>query len=66
MCLKSVTLFIEDEGGATAIEYALIGALVSIVMITALVKLGESLSNTFVSINAGLAADVSSAPQARP
>ena len=36
-----------DEAGATAIEYGLIAALVSIAAITAMGALGNSLSNTF-------------------
>ena len=36
-----------DETGATAIEYGLIAALVSVAAITAMGALGNSLSNTF-------------------
>ncbi len=38
---------LKDEAGATAIEYGLIAALVSIAAITAMGSLGNSLSNTF-------------------
>ncbi len=36
-----------DESGATAIEYGLIAALVSVAAITALVALGDSLATIF-------------------
>lgn len=39
--------FIKDESGATAIEYGLIAALVGVVIITAVRKLGSNLSATF-------------------
>lgn len=50
---------IQDESGATAIEYGLIAALVSVAIIVALTALGGSLSTLFnnisdtVSANAG-------------
>jgi pilus assembly protein Flp/PilA len=36
-------MFVVDEGGTTAIEYALIGSLVSIAIIVALATLGTEL-----------------------
>ena len=36
-----------DESGATAIEYGLMAALISIAAITAMGALGNTLSNTF-------------------
>ena len=42
--------FIRNEQGATAIEYGLIAALVSVVIITALTLLGNNLSSTFNSV----------------
>ena len=42
--------FIRDEAGATAIEYGLIAALVSVVIIAALTALGNQLSATFSSV----------------
>ncbi len=43
------TLFrlIRDESGATAIEYGLIAALISIVIVSALQLTGTNLSSTF-------------------
>lgn len=49
--MKSVLLrFVADESGATSVEYALVGALISIIAITALTKLGTSLSTKFNTI----------------
>ena len=42
--------FIQDEQGATAIEYGLIAALVSVIIITALTLLGTNLSATFNTV----------------
>ena len=39
--------FVRDESGATAIEYGLIAALISVAAITAMGTLGNSLSTTF-------------------
>ena len=44
---KYVTAFISDESGATAIEYGLIAALVSVAAITALGSMGNSLIAIF-------------------
>ena len=45
----------KDEGGATAIEYGLIGALISVAAITAMTALGEQLGVTFNSVRESLA-----------
>ena len=42
--------FGHDESGATAIEYALIVGLVSVVIIGALTLLGNNLSNLFETV----------------
>ena len=39
--------FLDDESGATAIEYGLIAALVSVAAIAALTLMGNSLKNIF-------------------
>ena len=46
--------FIHDESGATAIEYGLIVALVSVAAMAALSALGDSLSSVFDVISATL------------
>ena len=53
--------FAKDESGATAIEYGLIAALVSVAAIAALRGMGESLSNLFSTVSGELASAVSSA-----
>jgi pilus assembly protein Flp/PilA len=52
--MRFVTRFIQDERGATAIEYGLIVALISVVVITAITNVGKSLSTQFNTINTKL------------
>lgn len=47
--------FLGDESGATAIEYGLIAALLSVVIITALSLLGTELKTTFTKVKDELA-----------
>ncbi len=47
--------FIKDESGATAIEYGLIAALVSIALITGGQALGNQLGATFTNLKERLA-----------
>lgn len=49
--MQTLYRFLKDESGATAIEYGLIAALVSVVIITAVASLGDNLTATFESIN---------------
>ena len=44
---KVLYRFVKDESGATAIEYGLIAALVSVVIIGALTALGGALDSIF-------------------
>jgi pilus assembly protein Flp/PilA len=44
---KFVTRFINDESGATAIEYGLIVALIAVVIITAVTAVGTNLNTKF-------------------
>lgn len=46
--------FCNDESGATAIEYGLIAAGISIVILAAVNGLGTTLNNKFTSINNSL------------
>jgi pilus assembly protein Flp/PilA len=43
-------VFLEDERGATAIEYGLIAALIAVVIIGALTVLGTAISSKFDTI----------------
>lgn len=47
--------FAQDESGATAIEYGLIAALISVVIIGVVATLGTQLQTTFQSISDCLA-----------
>ncbi|WP_372785156.1 Flp family type IVb pilin [Phenylobacterium sp.] len=51
---KFVSRFLQDESGATAIEYGLIAALVAVVLVTALGAMGSKLSGTFSTISSKL------------
>jgi pilus assembly protein Flp/PilA len=51
-----VTLFLNDESGVTAIEYGLIAALISIVIIGAAGLVGTQLAGVFTRISTQLAA----------
>ncbi len=42
-----LTRFVEDESGATAIEYGLIAALIAVAIIAAATSLGGGLSSLF-------------------
>ncbi len=42
--------FINDENGATAIEYGLIAALIAVVIISAVTALGEQVAGTFTHV----------------
>jgi pilus assembly protein Flp/PilA len=46
--------FLNDESGATAIEYGLIAALIAVVIITGVTAVGTSLSTTFTNISGNL------------
>ena len=52
--LTSISKFLSDESGATAIEYGLIAALVSIAAILALTALGTELDAIFSSVSTTL------------
>ncbi len=52
--MKIVNRFLSDESGATAIEYGLIAALISVGIIAAATTLGNGLSNLFSGIGGKL------------
>ena len=45
-----VTRFVKDESGATAIEYGLIAAGISVAIITVVGQLGSKLNTTFEGV----------------
>jgi pilus assembly protein Flp/PilA len=48
--MSKIVAFLKDESGATAIEYGLIAAGISVVIITAVNMVGTSLNATFTDI----------------
>jgi pilus assembly protein Flp/PilA len=58
---KTIRNLIRDESGATALEYGLIAALVSVAAIGALTTLGGSLKNIFGIVSTQLNSAASSA-----
>jgi pilus assembly protein Flp/PilA len=51
---KVVRKFLRDENGATAIEYGLIAAGISVAIIVAVQTLGTNLNTTFTSVSSAL------------
>jgi pilus assembly protein Flp/PilA len=49
----SLTVRSRDEHGATAVEYALMLALIAVVIVGAVTLLGQSTSQPFVDVQAG-------------
>ena len=45
--LRSLARFVKDESGPTAVEYAVMLALIIVVCITAITTLGTNANNTF-------------------
>ena len=52
--MSSVFAFLQDESGATAIEYGLIAAGISIVIIASVNAIGSSLNSRFDTISTQL------------
>lgn len=48
--MKLVARFLKNESGATAIEYGLIAALISVAIIGGATAVGTGVNNTFTSI----------------
>lgn len=55
MSVSTLTRFLRDESGATAVEYGLLTALISVVIMGALSTLGANLSGTFTTVSTELA-----------
>ena len=52
--MSKLMQFARDESGATAIEYGLIAAGISIAIITVVVAVGSSLNTTFTTVQTAL------------
>jgi pilus assembly protein Flp/PilA len=62
-----VSRFVKDESGATAIEYGLIAAGISVAIITVVNGLGTKLETTFTKVKDSLVqSSTASAPSWRP
>jgi len=53
--MKTMIRFFKEEEGATAIEYGLIAALISVAAIAAMTSVGTQLSAVFTSVQTSLA-----------
>ena len=51
---RLISEFLNDESGATAIEYCLIAAGISIVIVVAVNGIGTQLNDKFTSVNASI------------
>ncbi len=60
--MKLIARFVKNESGATAIEYGLIAALVSIAIIGGVTALGTGLNTLFTKIEAQVSPVVAPAP----
>ena len=56
--MKRIRKFLKSEAGATAIEYGLIAALISVVIIAALQLTGNSLKTVFNNVGSVLSSSV--------
>jgi pilus assembly protein Flp/PilA len=52
--MATLKSFLRDESGATAIEYGLIAAGISVAIIVAVQGLGTKLTNTFTNVTTAL------------
>ena len=52
--MTKIANFLKDESGATAIEYGLIAALLSVTIIGAVRIVGTDVGATFTAVSAGL------------
>jgi pilus assembly protein Flp/PilA len=49
-CLQAVTRFLQAEDGPTAVEYAVMLALIIVVCLTAITTLGQNANQTFSNV----------------
>jgi pilus assembly protein Flp/PilA len=52
--MNTLARFVKDESGATAIEYGLIAACISVAIIAVVQGVGTKLTNTFTSVKNAL------------
>ena len=61
--MSTMKRFIQDESGATAIEYGLIAAGISVVIITVVTSVGTGLKDTFQKVGLAPAFFITSTPR---
>jgi pilus assembly protein Flp/PilA len=52
--IRSISRFLSSEAGPTAVEYAVMLALILVACITIITTLGQSISSTFGGVNTAL------------
>jgi pilus assembly protein Flp/PilA len=52
--MKMISRFLNDQSGATAIEYGLIAGLIAVVIITSVTAIGTKLNSKFTTISNSL------------
>ena len=52
--MKNFIQFFKNQEGATAVEYAIMAALIAIVIVAMVAIVGEKANNTFSSVASGL------------
>jgi len=52
--MTSISRFLADDGGATAIEYALIASGIALAIVAVVYSIGTTLNTTFTSVSTGL------------
>jgi pilus assembly protein Flp/PilA len=52
--MSKIVVFLKNESGATAIEYGLIAAGISIAIIAAVIELGTQLNDNFTTVSTDL------------
>ena len=52
--IRSISRFLSSETGPTAVEYAVMLALILVACITIITTLGQSISGTFSGVNSSL------------
>ena len=60
--LRTARRLLDDDSGATAIEYALLAAMIAMVIIASAITLGQTLSGMFTSANSELVTHMASPP----
>ena len=56
LCIETIRRFLNDEDGPTAVEYAVMLALIVVVAMGAITSLGTNASNTFSNVSLNTAA----------